>query len=158
ASLGHGEFSTIAQDGGVQQIVTPYDDKIAAASAEVDSTAVIYGGAEGRKEDEGKMAVAAAAPAAAQADRAHHYAKKPMSKGEGRAREDITAQVASGGMDVGSLDTEKLPDDLKTKSKEEIKAEIDRRNAVRHEAQKQLDELTKQRGEYLKKHAGEDKD
>jgi len=29
ASLGHGQFSTIQQDGGVQQIATPYDDKLA---------------------------------------------------------------------------------------------------------------------------------
>ena len=43
ASLGHGQFSTIQQDGGVQQIATPYDQKLAELSATIDSTTVIVG-------------------------------------------------------------------------------------------------------------------
>src|SRR5205823_5466194 len=43
AALGHGEFSTIQQDGGVQQIATPYDQKLAELSAQIDRTTVIVG-------------------------------------------------------------------------------------------------------------------
>src|SRR5262245_34228692 len=45
AMLGAGEFSTIQQDGGVQQIATPYDDRMAALATEIDSTTVVYGDA-----------------------------------------------------------------------------------------------------------------
>ena len=34
AMLGKGEFSTIEQNGGVQQVATPYDEKMAKLSAE----------------------------------------------------------------------------------------------------------------------------
>src|SRR5215475_1215661 len=50
AALGHGQFSSIEQDGGVQQVATPYDERLAALSAKVDSTAVIVG-------DDGERAV-----------------------------------------------------------------------------------------------------
>ncbi|HEX7840161.1 MAG TPA: vWA domain-containing protein, partial [Kofleriaceae bacterium] len=50
AALGHGQFSTVEQDGGVQQVATPYDERLARLSAQVDSTAVIVG-------DDGERAV-----------------------------------------------------------------------------------------------------
>ncbi|HEY6034773.1 MAG TPA: vWA domain-containing protein, partial [Kofleriaceae bacterium] len=75
ASIGAGEFSTIQQNGGVQQIATPYDQKMAELSRTIDSTAVIYGDAVTRGAYEGKMAAQAAAPAAVAADRAAYYAK-----------------------------------------------------------------------------------
>src|SRR6185369_16290793 len=43
ATIGQGAFSTIEQNGGVQQIATPYDDKMAELSHRIDSTTVIYG-------------------------------------------------------------------------------------------------------------------
>jgi len=43
ATIGRGEFSTIRQDGGVNQVATPYDDKIRELSNTVDNSAVIYG-------------------------------------------------------------------------------------------------------------------
>ncbi|MDB4954528.1 MAG: hypothetical protein JWO36_2097 [Myxococcales bacterium] len=153
ASIGHGEFSTIQQDGGVQQIATPYDAKMAELSAKVDATTVIYGDASAHMGWEGKMhATKAAAPAAA-ADRAGYYAAKPSKKGEGRAREDIVGGVASGLVDVESLTATNLPADMREMSKDQIKTEITRRAKVRDEAQKEISELAKQRAEYIRGHA-----
>jgi von Willebrand factor type A domain len=156
AMLGKGEFSTIQQDGGVQQVATPYDDKLAELSRTVDSTAVIYGDRAVHAAYEGKMAAAEAAPAATRADRAAYYAK-PGAKGAGRAAEDITAGVASGTVDVGGLDDDKLPAEMRGKSADEIKAEITARAKTREHAQKEMAELAKQRQEYLRTHgAGAD--
>jgi von Willebrand factor type A domain-containing protein len=151
ASIGRGDFSTIEQNGGVQQMATPYDDKMAELSRTVDSTAVIYGDKDAHAAYEGAMAATAAAPAATKADRAAYYAAKP-AKGGSRSSADITAGVAGGSVDVGALDESKLPAELQGKSKEEIKAEIDARAKKRDEAQKELAKVAKEREQYLKEH------
>jgi hypothetical protein len=155
AMLGNGEFSTIQEDGGVQQVATPYDQKMAELSAKIDSTAIVYGDAETRRGYEAKMAAAAAAPEPTKADRASYYAK-PMGKGVYHAKEDIVGGYASGSVDVTTLDEGKLPDDMKGKSKDEIKNEIAGRAKQRAEAQKELGDLAKKRADYLKDHDSKD--
>ena len=158
ASIGHGEFSTIKQDGGVQQLATPYDDKLAKLSETVDATAVIYGDASVHRGYQGKMAAAKAAPAAAAADRAGYYATKPMAKGEGRSREDIMGGVATGAVDVDKLTTTNLPSDMQGMSKDELKNEFGRRAKVREQAQQEITDLAKKRAEYIRSHEKTGKD
>jgi hypothetical protein len=148
AALGGGEFSSIAEDGGVQQVATPYDAKLAELSRTIDSTTVIYGAPAVHAHYEAKMAATAAAPPASKADRAMYYAAKPDAP---RAVEDITAGVATGGTAIGSLDDDKLPADLRGMSKDELKKTIDQRAQQRAEAQKQMVEVAKQREDYLRK-------
>ena len=76
-----------------------------------------------------------------------------MAKGAGRAAEDITAGVATGAVDIGALEADKLPADLRGKSKDEIKQEIEAKAKQREAAQKEMAELAKQRAQYLKDHA-----
>ncbi len=150
ASLGRGEFSTISQDGGVQQIATPYDDKLAKLSARIDESTVIYGDEGAHRAYEGKMAVAASAPAPAAADRAAYYG---ASGSASRDEADIVGGVASGAIDVDKLDDGKLPAKYRGMAKGAIKAELEKTAKDREEAQKELQELAKQRAEYLKKNA-----
>ncbi|MEO8840286.1 MAG: vWA domain-containing protein [Kofleriaceae bacterium] len=153
ASIGMGEFSTIQQNGGVQQIATPYDQKMAELSKTIDQTTVIYGDAATRGAYEGKMEVAHAAAPAAMADRAAYYG---MAKGGGaRAKEDVVGGVATGAVAVESLDPSKLPDDMKDKSKDEIKADFEARAKKRAQAQTELQAMAKQRADYLKAHEKE---
>jgi hypothetical protein len=148
AMAGNGEFSTIRQDGGVQQIATPYDDKLAALGHRMDETTVVYGDATTRRAYEGKMAVAAAAPAPAKADRAAYIAK-----GGGMAPpEDIVARVATGSASVDALDMDKLPAEYRAKSKAELAKDLAKKAEERAKTQKEISELTKQREEYLKTH------
>ncbi|HEY1548932.1 MAG TPA: vWA domain-containing protein [Kofleriaceae bacterium] len=149
AALGDGEFSSIAEDGGVQQVATPYDAKLADLSRTIDSTTVIYGAPAVHAHYAAKMAATAAAPAASKADRATYYAAKPSP----RAAEDITEGVATGDMGVGGLDDNKLPSDLRGLSKDELKQTIADRARQRADAQKQMADVAKQRDEYLKSHA-----
>jgi hypothetical protein len=151
AMLGAGEFSTIQQDGGVQQIATPYDDRMAALAAEIDATTVVYGDSYVHRNFEAKIAAADAAPPAAKADRGVYYAKKGATST--KATEDAVAGVASGALDVASLEEGKLPSDMRGKSKEELKSELDARAKKRQAAQKEMAELAKQRDQYLEKNA-----
>jgi hypothetical protein len=153
ASLGRGQFSTIQQDGGVQQIATPYDDKLAAISARIDSTTVIVGDDGDRMEYRRNMAAADAAPAPAKADRAMYYATKGGPRGGGRAKKDLVGGVASGTMAIEAVAPSALPEDLRGMDKPALKAEIEKRAELRKAAQDELTTVAKQRDEYLKTQA-----
>ncbi len=146
AMLGKGEFSSIQQDGGVQQVATPYDDKLAELSATIDSTAVIAGDEGVRRNYEAKMAAAAAAPAPAKADRAMYF-----KGGEARAAEDVVSGYGSGTVSVDSLHQGDLPTELRGMDKAELKQELDNRVAARKTAQTELAKVAKEREEFLKK-------
>lgn len=150
AMLANGEFSTIHQDGGVQQVATPYDAKMAELSASIDRSAIIVGDEGARRDYTTKMAAAEAAPAAAKADRATYYAK---GKAAGRAADDLVGGVATGSMDLDKVEESSLPADLRGKDKAQLKAEVEKRVAQRKAAQAELEQLAKQRDEYLSKNA-----
>lgn len=146
AALGGGAFSSIQQDGGVQQVATPYDDKMAELSAKIDSTMIIVGDEGVRRNFQAKMAAAEAAPAPAKADRAGYYATKGSG---GRAAEDLVGGVATGTMNWDGLADESLPAEMRGMDKAQLKQEVEKRAAQRAEAQKELGELAKKRDEYI---------
>lgn len=150
AMLANGEFSTIHQDGGVQQVATPYDAKMAELSAEIDRGAIIVGDEGKRAGYASKMAAAEAAPAPAKADRATYFAK---GKAAPRAADDLVGGVATGSMDLDKVSEADLPADLRGKDKAQLKAEVEKRVAQRKAAQAELEQLAKQRDEYLAKNA-----
>jgi hypothetical protein len=151
AMLGSGEFSTIQQDGGVQHIATPYDDKMAALAAEIDSTTVVYGDDSVRRGYASKIAAAEAAPAAAKADRSVYFAKKGAVSA--KPAEDAVGGVATGAMSVDGLEEGKLPADLRGKSKAELKQELEARAKKRQAAQAEIEKLAKERDAFLSKNA-----
>jgi hypothetical protein len=152
AALGHGQFSSVSADGGVHQIATPYDDKLAELSAAIDRTAVIVGDDRRRRVYDIKMSAAAKAPAPAQADRAMYYATKP-SKGRAASRDDLVDGVASGTMAVEAIAPAALPAELRGLDKPALKLEIDRRIGARKLAEGDLAKVARQRDEYLKSQA-----
>jgi hypothetical protein len=156
ASLGGGEFTTIAQDGGVRQMATPYDEKLAELSSRIDSTTVIVGDEAARAGYARKMEAAAAASAPAKADRASYYAKKAMAaKGRDvRADGDLVGAYAAGTADLGAVAPSALPEALRDKSSAELKVELARRAAERAEAQRELAKLAREREVYLKTKPG----
>ena len=94
------------------------------------------------------MATVKAAPPATRADRGVYFAKKGAAPA--KPSEDAVAGVASGAMSIDSLEADKLPADLKAKSKDELRAELTERAKKREQAQKEINDLAKQRDEYLK--------
>jgi len=153
AEIGGGEFSTIQQDGGVQKVATPYDDRINTIQAEIDGTNVIYGDDGVRARYEAKMASGAAAAPAAKADRAAYY-----TKGGYKAADDLVGGYAEGTVALESVDPSALPAEMRGKDKAEIKAELEARVAKRKALTEQAQQLAKQREDYLKTNAagGED--
>ena len=148
AALGHGEFSTIRQDGGVQQIATPYDAKLGELSAAIDRTAVIVGDDADRAGYDRNLAVNNGAPAVAQAARAAYYSMNKL--GAGTVANDLVAGVEAGTMAIEALPAASLPADLRGLAKPALKAEIAQRAERRKAAQRELAQLAQERDAYLK--------
>ena len=146
ASIGGGAYSSIQQDGGVQQVATPYDAKMAELSAKIDSTTIIVGDDGVRARYEAKMAAAEGASAPAKADRAGYFAAKGAG---GRASEDLVNGVATGAMSIDAVAPSALPADMQAMDKGQLEREVAKRAQVRKEAQAELGQLAKQRDEYL---------
>jgi hypothetical protein len=154
AALGHGQFSTIEQDGGVHQIATPYDSRLAELSGRIDGTAVIVGDDVERAAYDSHVAAAAAAPDQAQADRAAYYATGGGGPaGSARSGKDLVGGVIAGKMRVGEVAPAALPPDLRGLDSQALQAEIARRAQLRQDAEAELAKLTRQREDYLQSHA-----
>jgi hypothetical protein len=151
ASLAGGEFSSIAQDGGVREIATPYDVEMAAVSRRIDESTVIYGDDKDRARYDRKMSAAAAAPASTSASRADYYVNAKPAKG--RDSNDVIGGVAEGTVSVESLDAAKLPADLRALGPEERNAQLKAKAETRTRLQAELTELSKKRREYMAKQA-----
>jgi hypothetical protein len=145
ATLGGGQFSTIQQDGGVQQVATPYDAKLAELSARIDSTTLIVGDEGARAAYGRNMAAADAAPAPAKADRAAYYATKGGARGEA----DLVGRVADGSLSVDDVAPASLPAELRAMDAPTRQREVGKRATERKAAEAELSTVAKQRDAYL---------
>lgn len=150
ARAAEGEYFAIQQDGGVQVVATPYDSKLAALGGKVGSTYLAYGSATYQMAAGGAAArtearFAAAAPVAAQADRALNKALNRSAFNEG----DLLQQVENGAVKLESLKESELPAELKKLPAAARKKEIDRRIAERSAIKAEILTLSKQRDAYL---------
>ncbi len=150
ASIGGGEFSTIAQDGGVQIVDTPYDGKLAELSGRIDRGAIIAGDEGVRARYEAGIAAAAAAPTPAAADRASYYS---AVGGAGRDKHDIVGSYADGTLDPSVVEPTTLPADLQGLDKDALRAELHKRAGERRKVQVEITELVKKRDQFLQEEA-----
>ena len=164
ARRGEGQYFRIAQDGGVQTIATPFDSRLSELGTRLGATYLAYGGgagAEGEKfrADAGALqrrtesAVATAAPAPAQADRAVNKAlNRDAYVG------DLLQSIENESVKLDDVKSEDLPADLQKLSADERRKEVGRRLADRQKIRDEIVSLKKQRDEYIaaerKKHSG----
>jgi hypothetical protein len=148
AQIGHGEYASIDEDGGVHQVATGFDAKMAEISSRIDSNTVILG-ADRRAAYEGKMAATKAAPVTVQADRGAYY-------GATGSRDDADAvgAIANGTTTVEAIPADSLPPELQHLTQDELKTELNRRVEERKALNKELLDLKAKRAEALKGHGG----
>jgi Mg-chelatase subunit ChlD len=157
ARRGEGQFFAIAQDGGVQAISTPFDERLSQLGTKVGSTYLAYGfggkgdgGGKARAEKmmsqaaiEGK--VAHSAPKGAQADRAINKA----INGSAYDDSDLIQSLENGKVKLDTLKKEDLPDSLQKLSPEARKQEVEKRIAERKKLRAEILDLSKKRDEYI---------
>jgi Mg-chelatase subunit ChlD len=155
AQRGQGQYFSIAQDGGVQAIASPYDDQLGQLANKLGATYVAYGGGAGtsgeRFRDEEKSRttrmetrVAAEAAAPAKAERALN---KAMNKDAYVG--DLMQSIENGSVKLDSVKEVDLPGDLQKLSPNERRQEIEKRLAARRDLRAQIVSLSKQRDEFI---------
>ena len=149
AQAGQGQYFSIAQDGGVAVITTPYDEKLGTLSNQLGGTYLTYGEADKQaassaKFKEAESKIATAAPMVAQADRALNKAVNSRAY-DG----DLLQEVESGRLKLEDVKEAELPTELKKLSAADRKKEVEKRMAERSKLREQITQLSKQRAEYL---------
>lgn len=153
AQFGEGKYFRVEQAGSAVAIVTPYDDKLARLSAELDSTRLYYGTEKEKMAQALKLEATdklnAESSASSRARRAVFNASKSGMinfLGEGELVED----VASGRVDLDSIEPSALPESVAAMAPPERQALIEGKAERRRKLQAEVRTLAKKRDSYLK--------
>jgi len=153
ADKAEGEYAAILQDGGTVAIATPYDEKISSVNASLAGTVIGYGDMAVQRAVEGKLAVNAAAPAEAIADRAGFLVKTKAAPAASAkvisGSQDLVALVEEGQLDLEKVDKDKLPESLKALGKDEQKAAVEKNLGERKRLNAEMEDLVKKRSAFL---------
>ncbi len=155
ARNGNGQYFSIAQNGGVQAISTPYDEQLSTLASRLGSTFVVYGysaddaGLSARQAVAAQKAavearVAVEAPMGAKAERALNKAISSKAYVG-----DLLQNIENGSVKLENVNPAELPSDLQALSPDERKQEIEKRLAARRDIRSQIMSLSKQRQAYL---------
>jgi Mg-chelatase subunit ChlD len=147
ASLGHGEFLTIDQNGGMRDHRTPYDEELARLHDELDDTVVGYGAKGGATH--AALEAAAAAPVAVKAARAGFLsAKKDSSE---TIADDLVGSVTSGRVDLDKVAPSDLPKSMAAMAPAARKQEVAKKAKERADVLNEIATISAKRDAYLKK-------
>lgn len=155
ASRGQGRYFAIPQDGGVQAITTPYDEKLTDLGNRLGRTYVAYGGGAGPEgeryrndqvaaQEATETRVMTAGAAAPNADRAMNKAMNARAY-----IGDLLQNIENGTVTLESVKAEDLPEDLRKLTPEARKKEVERRLAERASIRAEIMKLGQQRTEYI---------
>ncbi|MEW8028216.1 MAG: vWA domain-containing protein [Candidatus Thiodiazotropha sp.] len=153
ARAGLGEYAQVAQDGNAVAISTPFDEKLASLSKKLDETRLYYGSEEVLEKKRQKLEAAdklhRSASVASRARRATFNATK---SGESNLLGDseLVDDVASGRVELDTIDQDHLPASIKAMAPQEQRAVIAEKVQQRKALQEEINELSAQRKEYLK--------
>ncbi|WP_020407818.1 vWA domain-containing protein [Hahella ganghwensis] len=152
AHLNQGEYFQVAQSGNAVAVATPFDDQIAGLSRELDDTRLFYGSQEQRAILEKKKAATdklhAASSPASQAKRAM-FNTSAAGAGNFLGDSELVEDVASGKVELDSIDESYLPEPMKTLSKEEQAQLIKQKSAERESLRAQIADLTRHRQAFI---------
>ncbi len=153
AQLGQGRYFQVDQAGSAVAVATPFDEKLARLSAELDDTRLYYGSEEEKAKKQAKVEATdklhAASSVEAQARRATFNASKSGEKnllGEG----ELVDAVTSGKVDLAKIERSELPEPLQAMAPAEQAAVIEKKAERRNELKAQIGQLARQREDFLK--------
>ena len=148
ADLTYGDYMAIDQNKRTVHIASPYDDLILELNLKLNKTYVRYG----------SIGYATAEMQVAQDENAESYSKanavsRTVSKGSGMYKNTswdlVDAMEADEDFELEELEEEYLPEELKGKSEEEIKAYVAKQAATRAEIQAEIQKLNEKRRVFI---------
>jgi Mg-chelatase subunit ChlD len=153
AQLGRGEYLQVEQSGAAVAIATPFDEKLATLSAQLDDTRLYYGSEADKQRQQRKLEATeklhAASSVTSRARRATFNASASGALnllGDG----DLVEDVASGRVDLSSIERDALPASLQAMSPQEQRALIEQTARQRDALKDEIRRLSEQRATYLK--------
>jgi von Willebrand factor type A domain len=149
AQHAQGKYFAIAQDGGVETIRTPYDDRLSELGSEIGNTYTAYGAETDRMEASSTLAeteskMAANTAASTRADRALN---KAMNREAYRG--DLLQDIENGKTKLETVEDKDLPDDLRAMPEPARSQEVQRRLGDRKKVREEILDLSKQRNAYV---------
>ena len=154
AQLGSGDFFQVEQSGNGVAIATPFDKDLAELSAKMDETRLYYGSVKEKVKQRRKVAASdklhAGSSVESRARRATFNASK-SGKANFLGDGELVDDVASGRVDISSIEESYLPEPMQAMAPAERKAVIARKAEQRKVLQAQIKEMAEKRGSYLKK-------
>ena len=147
ARLGGGDFSTVAQSGGMMARTSPYDDKLAELNRRLTSTAIGWGSADRRRTISAKINFAAGATGEAAADRAAFAGRAGLAvSGDG----DLVNDLAAGKAKLHEIPRESLPETMQAMPAPAQAAYVAEKQAERKKIVEEINSLSTKRDAYLK--------
>ena len=149
ASLGGGDFARIEQNGGMQVVITPFDDDIQKKNIQLNKTVIPYGNRVQQRRVREKTAGAVAAAPSVASDMAAYISKSSSASKVVTGAGDLTEEIMSGALEVEALDDEALPEELKKLSSDKRAEFINENIEKRKAAQTELESLVAKRDEWI---------
>ena len=147
AHAGGGQFTSIAQSGGVVARATPYDGELARLNAELADTTIAYGDAAARESTRTKMRARKAMKPEVAAAAASYAGKTGVLGGRG----DLVGALESGSLAMDDVEAEALPEDFRRLSEVQRKERIAETQKQRRELRAKITAASKKRDDYLRK-------
>ncbi len=147
AVLADGRYMNIDQNKAVVHIAAPQDKKIAELNMKLNKTYVAYG-------KKGKVAVARQAKEDANAATvsAEVASERAVTKSSGfykNADWDLVDAAGEGGMDIGSVEEEALPEEMRGMDDKEKTEFVEKKKKERDKIQAEIQKLNKDRKNYV---------
>ena len=146
ASLSEGNYTAIAQSGGMIAIATPMDKELAELNRKLGATIVAYGDEGARRKVLSRQVASEAAPASVAADRLSFNSRYGrVAQGEG----ELLDALSEGNVKLESIRKEQLPKEWQALDAPALKAEIEKKQQARAELQTRIQKLSKEREDYI---------
>lgn len=153
AGLAGGEFFRVGQSGSAVLTSTPYDEKLASLSRDLDATRVFYGDATVRADQEARKTVAeeiySSVSASAAAQRSVFNASL-SGKDNLLGSNELVDDVVSGEVDLSSIKEEELPENLREMNPAKRTAYIEEQSRKRESLQKEIQLLSEKRQDHIR--------
>ena len=147
AKKAYGDYMAINHDQKTVHIPSPYDDLILQLNIHLNGTYIPYG-----RRGRDKIAMQVEQDANASSYSKENAVSRTVSKGSHLYKNgswDLVDAAEDEEFSYGSLKTSELPDNLKGKTKQEIKAYVSKQKAERNRIQKEIAELNTKRKAYI---------
>lgn len=148
AKAGKGKYFNIDSDKKIFYIATPYDVRISECNAKLNDTYISYGnhGSEYKQKQIAQDRNAEVQSVSNLVERTVSKSKKNAYKNE---HWDLVDKAEKDAGFISNMKASELPDELKGKSKEEIKKAVAMKSAEREKIQREIEELSKKRQIYI---------